>query len=343
MAALVAGIAAWTLKPAPPAVEPRVTRSLIAVEPFDQLPPASPAETRPPRVGRPSRTAIALSPDGRTLVFRGVQRTPAGGVQSQLFIRSLDSLDVTAIAGTTGADNPFFSPDGAWIGFWDNGELRRVPATGGPATAIARVPGAGVTRIIGASWGDGDVIVFATFDGLWRVAASGGVPASVAKSGEAEFAQKLPHLLPGGQVVLFTRQKTDFRWDDAQIVARSLVTGEEKVVLDDGADARYLPSGHLVFVRRGTLMAVPFDPARLAPTGGQVALIDGVMQAANMGNSDSDSGAGQFAVAAQGRLIYVTGGIERDEERDLVWVDRDGHVEALPAPRRDVHRSAPVA
>ena len=107
------------------------------------------------------------------------------------------------------------------------------------------------------------MIVFTTMGHggtLWRVAASGGSPEVVSKPSEDEKAHTLPHLVPGGQAVLFTLQKTLYGWDDTQIVARSLVTGEQKVLLDDAADARYVPSGHLVFVRRGTLMAVPLIP-----------------------------------------------------------------------------------
>ena len=146
------------------------------------------------------------------------------------------------------------------------GELRRVPAAGGEATATRITPlPKGRQRIAGAHWGEGDVIVFATADGLWRVPASGGTPEQIATVGrDDENARLHPHLLPGGQWVLFTRQKTTYRWDDAQVVARSLVTSEEKVLLDDAADARYVPSGHLVFLRRGKLMAVPFDPERVA-------------------------------------------------------------------------------
>src|SRR5206468_10943412 len=101
--------------------------------------------------------------------------------------------------------------------------------------------------------------------------------------------QILPRALPGGEAVLYTHAKTVSRWDDAQIVVRSLVTGEEKVLIDDGADARYVPTGHLVFVRRGVLMAALFDLGRLELTSGPVALINGVMQAANMNNTETDS------------------------------------------------------
>jgi eukaryotic-like serine/threonine-protein kinase len=318
--ALVVGIGTWTMKPSSPAAERLIARSLIAVDPFGA------GET-------PFRTAIAVSPDGRTLVFRG--RRGVAQQSWQLFLRPLDRLEAAPIPGTEGAQNPFFSPDGAWIGYWAGREIRRVPTAGGPPSTVARLPSDydGPPRTVGASWGDGDAIVFATPEALWRVTSSGGTPEVVIKPGEDEYAYKLPQMLPGGRAVLFTLQKTLWRWDDTQIVVRSLVTGDQRVLLDDGADARYVPSGHLVFVRRGTLMAVPFDPERLTLTGAPVAMIDGIMQAANNGNVGADSGAGQFAIAAQGRLIYVTGGITPDEDRALVWVDRDGSVEPLVTPR----------
>jgi len=103
---------------------------------------------------------------------------------------------------------------------------------------------------------------------------------------------------------------------------RDLATGEEKLLISDAADARYVSSGHLVFVQRGKLMAAPFDRNQLELTGGAVAIVDDVMQAANMGNSISDSGAGQFAVSSNGTLIYVTGGMMPDSAGEVVWVDR---------------------
>jgi serine/threonine protein kinase/Tol biopolymer transport system component len=327
--AVAVGVGTWILKPAAPAVQPSVTRSVIAVEPFNQRTPANPGQNRPPGPIRPFRTAVALSPDGRTLVFRGTR--DAGG---QLFIRPLDRLEATPIPGTDGANSPFFSPDGTWIGFWANGELRKVPVGGGPASTIGRVPGPSLA-VYGASWGDGDVIVFATRAGLWRLPARGGRPEAVSVPSEVEYAEYLPRLLPGGEAILYTLAKTAFRWDNAQIVVRSLVTGTQKVLIDDGADARYVPTGHLVFVRRGVLMAAPFDLPRLELTGGPVALVDGVMQSTNQPNTDTDSGAAQFAVADRGTLVYVTGGIAHDQERELVWVDRNGLFDLLTPLRRE--------
>ena len=333
--ALLVGIATWLLTPGASDDTP-ITRSLIETNAFDHRPPAKPGEVR---TGiRPDRTAVALSPDGRTLVIRGIATdvNSGGGTQSVLLVRSLDSLAATPIPTTTGADSPFFSPDGAWIGFWDAGELRKVPISGSTTyTTIAKVPGEGTPRITGASWGDGDVIVFAVGPKLWRVAASGGTPEQVVDRRDDEYGLRLPQVLPGAKAIIFTRLTTAFRWDDAQIIARSLETGQQSVLLNDAADARYVASGHLVFMRRGKLMAVPFDLDQLTVSGAAVAIVDDVMQAAYMTNSGADSGAGQFALSAGGTLAYVTGGVRPDDSRELVWVSRDGEVVPIPAPKQE--------
>jgi serine/threonine-protein kinase len=333
--ALVVGGAAWTLKPVPASDESRVTRSLIGLDPFNQRPHGEPGVITGP-LARPDRTSIALSPDGRTLVFRayGFNISPGGRNQTALFVRPLDSLTARPIVTTTGADSPFFSPDGKWIGYVDAGELRRVPATGGESTATTITPLPNRRqRIAGANWADAGFIVFATADGIWRVPASGGTPERIADAADKERARLLPQVLPGSQWVLFTVQRTPFRWDDAQIVARSLANGEEKILLTDAADARYVPSGHLVFLRRGKLMAVPFDASRVTLAGDPVAVVDDVMQAINMPNTIADSGAGQFAISDAGTLIYVTGGPQPTEPGELVWIDRAGKIEAVGSPQ----------
>ena len=193
--------------------------------------------------------------------------------------------------------------------------------------------------MFGASWGSDDTIVFTRNQGqgLWRVSAAGGTPENFArpelKAGELKYL--LPQMLPGGQTVLFTVSHTPLpTWDDTEVVAQSLATGKRTVLIRGGADGRYLRSGHLVYVRRGTLMAVPFSLERLEVTGGAVALIADVMQAGNMSSETADSGAGQFAVSETGSLLYMPGGLFPDPERSLVWVDRTGDVKPLPLPAR---------
>ena len=140
---------------------------------------------------RPTRTAVALSPDGKTLVFGAIW----GGSQ-QLYARAMDQLGATPVSGTSGGYNPFFSPDGQWVGFGAGGELRKVPLSGGPAVTLCKA-----AALFGASWGDDGTIVFATQrnGGLWRVSATGGAPEALTTPSPDEYSHRLPHMLPGGR------------------------------------------------------------------------------------------------------------------------------------------------
>ena len=307
-------------------ISPETTRTILSVAPTSEASDANPLEQR---VGgaRPTRTAIALSPDGRTLVFGAIW-----GGRQQLYARAMDQLGATPIAGTGGGTSPFFSPDGQWVGFLADGELRKVRLTGGPAVRLCKA-----AALFGASWGDDETIVFATArnGGLWRVPAAGGTPRALTTLQPGEYSHRLPHMLPGSHAVVFTISKGAQRWDDTQIVVRSLETGKQTVLVTGGSDGRYVSSGHLIYVRLGTLMAVPFDPVRLAVIGGATGVIDDVMQAANRNDSDmANTLAGQFTVSDTGALVYLTGGAVAAAERSLAWVDRQGRSETLPAPQR---------
>ena len=199
--------------------------------------------------------------------------------------------------------------------------------------AICKATGIGFGAILGASWGANDTIVFArrTGEGLWQVSADGGDPRPLTTLDvkKGEVSHRLPHILPDGQAVLFTVQRAPFRWDNAQVVVRSLVTGDQTVLIEGGTDARYVPSGHLLYARLGTLMAAPFDVARLKVTGASVAIVDDVMQAENASQGDINTGAAQFSVSSWGALVYVPGGVIPSAERSLVWVDRAGRIQPL--------------
>jgi eukaryotic-like serine/threonine-protein kinase len=318
----LAAVAAWRAVRAQP-TDLLLTRTLIGVAPAERLMTAIRFDVSMGQ-GRPSRTTMAFAPDGRSLVFSAERN---GRVQ--LYVRRLDALEATPIAGTEGASNPFLSPTGDAVAFYADRALKKVSLAGGAAVTLCNVD-----LVYGATWGSTDQIVFANqAGGLWRIAASGGMPTPVTKPQPGEYSHRLPQFLPDGQTVVFTVTTQGFpRWDDTRIVAQSLISGERKVLIDGGADARYVSTGHLIYLRRGTLMALSFDTHRLEATGTPVGILANVMQAANIQPLMIDSGAGQFAVSESGSLAYVTGGVFPQERWSLVWVDRSGKSEPLNVP-----------
>src|SRR6185295_2874802 len=188
--------------------------------------------------------------------------------------------------------------------------------SGGPAVTVCRTP-----ALFGVSWGSNDVIVFANIGGgLWAVSAGGGAPKPLTTVDikKGEVSHRLPHVLPDSKAVLFTALKASRRWDDAEIIVRSLNTGEQKVLVTGGADARYVPTGHVLYARTGTLMAVPFDLGRLQIAGSPYGIVEDLMQSVNSVNANLDVGAAQFSVSASGSLVYLPGGVVPDLERTLV-------------------------
>jgi Tol biopolymer transport system component len=256
------------------------------------------------RILRLPGPAIALSPDGRTLVVVG-----AGPTGQHLFVRRLDALEAEAVPGTEGATSPFFSPDGESVGFYANGILKRVPTQGGTVTDVVAAPG----EALGASWGPDDHIVFTTGyrSGLSRIPATGGTPEAltVLDTAAGELSHRFPEVLPSGHAVLFT-VLTDSGWP---VVAQDLDTGR-RVHISGGDVARYARSGHLVLGdARGTsatLLAAPFDPLQLEQ--GQLRpVIDGVAARNSMV---------QYALSGNGTLAYVPG----TSGTALVLVDTTG-------------------
>ena len=190
---------------------PRVTRSAI---------------TLPSAVDVSSSTIhnrIALSPGGTHLLYAG---------NDQLYLRALDQSEATPIPRTAGAVEPVFSPDGQWIGFWADGQLKKVSVTGGAPVTLAETD-----QFFGISWSPDDTILLGSGAGVWRVPGSGGTPEVVVQPAEGDSGLAGPQLLPGGEWVLFRLPLSE------QIAVQSLVTGERQVLIQNGGDAKYLPTG----------------------------------------------------------------------------------------------------
>jgi len=260
---------------------------------------------------RPSRTALAVAPDGRALVFSG-QR----GNAVDLYVRRFDQAASTVLPGTTGAESPFFSPDGKWIGFWQDNKLRKSLLEGGSPVDICPTP-----RITGASWTPGGVIVYAERK-LFRVADAGGQPEELAEpnaaAGEGHY--QLPTVLPGGQLLIYTATTGARTLSNSRIVIRPMAGGPARTLIEDASDGRYLETGHLVFARSGALFAAPFDPVRGVVTGGAVNVVADVMHAVNVRDDDLATNAAQFAFSRGGHLAYLSGGASPDPVSRLIWI-----------------------
>jgi serine/threonine-protein kinase len=268
-----------------------------------------------PTAGDPD---VAVSPDGSRIAYISVEQG-----RPTLYVRSLDKLQELRIEGSGTPRSPFFSPDGASVGFSDGSTIKRISANGGPAVTIASA--LGFAR--GASWGDDDTIVLGTPQGLMRVSIGGGKPAQLTKPGDGE-ADLFPEILPGGRAVLFTRVPGVARSSNAsnaQVAVVDLASGTIRM-LAPGSHARYASSGHLVYGFEGTLRAVPFDVKALTVTGNPVVVVDRVVTKA--------SGAANFALSQRGTLVYEAGDVTAGAERTLVWVDRAGREEPLPIAKR---------
>ena len=173
-----------------------------------------------------------------------------------------------------------------------------------------------------------DTILFGQSDGIWRVPGTGGTPERIISVEDGEAVHG-PQMLPGGDFVLFTlRPSGTASWDASQIVVQSLANSERTVLIEGGRDARYVPTGHLVYGLEGTLLAQAFDLDQLAMRGGPVALVEGVQMAPGQA-----SGAAHFSVSSDGALVHVPGSAgDAGSDRRLVWVDREGQQEFLDVP-----------
>lgn len=233
-------------------------------------------------------SSLALSPDGEVLVFVAV----GSDGSTRLFARRLDELDAVELEGSRGAVGPFLSPDGRWVGFWAEGFVRKtLVAGGGSPVTLAEAP-----DFHGATWGAGDTII-ARLDrspNLWRIPVDGGA-ASLLPGFDGELATfRWPQLLPDGQTLLGTTMRAA---GPAIEIVRRDGTGR-RTLIQTGLWGRYLASGHLAYIDRGTLFAVPFDLQRFETCGAPVRMLDDVTY-------DQQFGFAHLDIAQDGTLVYM--------------------------------------
>jgi eukaryotic-like serine/threonine-protein kinase len=250
---------------------------------------------------------LALSPDGRRLAIPVVR---AG--RQQILLRDHERGDLVPVRGTEDGRVPFFSPDGAWIGFTAEGKLKKVRVEGGSPIVITEADWGG------ASWEpDGTIVYTRSYNsGLWRVNAGGGKTERLTTpdSAAGELAHWWPQFLPDGRHVVFTNFSSPI--ERAKIELLDLETGARKVLIQGGVFGRYLPTGQLVYARDETMLAVPFDLQSLAVTGPPVPILG------DLAMSPSD-GVAAFSVSQQGDLAYVPASAMNAENQPM-WVARNG-------------------
>jgi serine/threonine-protein kinase len=267
---------------------------------------------------------LTITPDGSRLVYVGANGTT-------LFVRPLDQLEATPLVRGDALRDPFVSPDGEWVGFFDGPlTLKKVPINGGPSIVVTQINGG--ER--GATWStDGTIIFASTGSGLQRVNADrGGAPMALQRRDRerGETGCWWPERLPDNQMLLCTVTTVAGGLDSASIAVFNLADGRLTILLRGGSHAHYVASGHLVFGAGGTIRAIGFDPRKLITLGAARPVVPQVRI--------TRSGAVDAGLAADGTLAYVSGGSETGagsgSPRTLVWVDRQGHEAPLGAPPR---------
>lgn len=304
---------------------------------------------------RPSRRSIAISPSGHLIAYAA--RGPRRDDPSYLFVRDMRTGRVSEVDGSEGAANPFFSPTGEWIGFFAGEALRRFSTVTGEmetVVATAALPEGPRAEIAdfhasGATWSPEGTILFAGLGGLYSVPQGGGVPELVLGDDPSvphqrrDHALLQPHVLPGGRRLLF-QVFTGGPARSAEVHLLDLESGDRHRLLSDAAHPSYLESGHLLFVRRGSLMAVEVQGQALTPRGEVVTLVDDVAQSLLTANSDFETGIAQYAISSNGHLVYVRGGLNPSTPAGVFRYTADGgftRVEGLETDRPGYLRLAP--
>ncbi|MBK5292558.1 MAG: serine/threonine-protein kinase, partial [Acidobacteriia bacterium] len=262
---------------------------------------------------------VILSPDGTRLAFAS---SGADG-RNHLYTRRLNQPKAVQLAGTVGVVSPFFSPDGKWIAFSAEGKLKKVQVEGGGAAMTL----CEAAIMVGGAWGeDGNLIAALDIrSGLSLIPSAGGAPKPFTTLAQGEVTHRWPQILPGGKAVLFISHARggSYNYDESDIEVVSVPDGRRKKLHQGASWSRYAPSGHLLYLYKGTLFAMPFDLDRLEPTGTASPVVEDVA-------SHSISGVALFDLSPEGTAVYQAGAAEANLVT-MHWMDQAGKTEPLQA------------
>jgi Tol biopolymer transport system component len=285
------------------------------------------------------RHGIALSPDGKWIAYLGGSVDGPLAQTNQIYLRPLDHWESRPIPGTTDARNITFSPDSQWVAFAQNEAevwaIKRLSISTSQIRTICGDLRGYDENGNGISWGDDNWIVFdGDGPGLNRVPAKGGQPLPLniqLPDTPRETRMQLPFVLPGSRSVLFTavRHHGNLEPRFTDIFVWSADTGQCRKLIEGATDARYVPTGHLVFAREGRLLTVPFDRDHLQLTGPEVQTLPGVNHSVYFGWRYWETGVAQYSVSNTGLLAYASGSVIPEERFELLWVDRRGREEVV--------------
>jgi serine/threonine-protein kinase len=322
LAAAITSVAWWNARPEPK--PPAVVRFAFGSEPDERL------------TDNFFHKVLTVSRDGTRIAYVGKNR---------LNIRSIADAAIRTVQGieaglSTG--EPAFSEDGKWLAYWSadsenvfSGGFKRIAIDGGAPVLITKSD-----FPFGADWTGDSLLYGLAARGVMRVSVNGGTPEPIVRIKSDEIAQS-PQLLPDKDGVLFTLASgvssldastlNLVLWNKAKIVVQSLKSGERKTLIEGASDARYLPTGHLVYGQEGSVFAVPFDVKRREVTGPPVSVIEGVLRATS---GSVGTGSIHFAVSDNGTLVYVPGPITPSSASGLglALVDRNHSLQPLKLP-----------
>jgi Tol biopolymer transport system component len=292
------GLAAASLRRASPVV-PVIRASILAPEGADLI--STHLNAGP----------VEISPDGTRLVFTARK----GEGPDMLWVRDLSEPAARPLAGTEGAQRPFWSPDGRFVGFFADRALKKIAAGGGPVFRLAEA-----SESRGGTWNREGVILYTpdARGAVYRIPAAGGSPvAATVYDEKKDTTHRYPRFLPDGRHFLYlVRHSGAGAGENPEIRVSSLDSKESKVVLSVASNA-VVASGYLLYVREGALVAQRFDPSRLEVQGEPAVLAPDVLM-------DERFSRGVFSASDGGILVYQTG--RGSTTSVLRWIDRDGRV-----------------